>query len=226
MRSAAGSALLEMGRTRVLCAASISDKVPDWMNSTGRGWVTAEYGMLPASTAVRREASRTRPDSRSLEIQRLIGRCLRAVTNLEALGQRTIWIDCDVIEADGGTRTAAVTGAYIAMHDALQKLVREGVLSRIPLMDSVAAVSVGMVKGEILLDLDYSEDSAAEVDMNVAMTGSGKIVEIQGTAEKTPFDTSVLDEMLALARKGIVFLTRLQQKCFEEQPVLSSRNDG
>ena len=226
MRSAAGSALIEMGRTRVICAASISEKVPDWMVTSGRGWVTAEYGMLPASTAVRRDASRTRPDSRSLEIQRLIGRCLRAVTNLDALGQRTIWVDCDVIEADGGTRTAGVTGAYIALHDALEKLVRGGAFQKIPLTDSIAAVSVGMVKGKILLDLDYQEDSAAEVDMNVAMTGSGKIVEIQGTAEKTPFDKTVLDKMLALARKGIDSLTRLQKKCFEEQPVLSSRCDG
>lgn len=213
MRTATGSALIQTGNTRVLCAASVSEKTPEWLAGTGKGWVTAEYGMLPASTGERREGSRFRADSRSLEIKRFIGRCLRAVTDLEALGRRTIWIDCDVIEADGGTRTASVTGAYVALHEALRKLAGEGVFDDIPLTDSVAAVSAGVVGGEVLLDLNYEEDSAADVDLNVAMTGSGKFVEIQGTAEETPFGQEALDKMLDYARKGIAGLLAAQAAC-------------
>jgi len=213
--SAAGSALIATGRTRVLCAASVVEKVPAWLESAGKGWVTAEYGMLPASTGERREKSRSKQDSRSLEIQRLIGRCLRAVTDLDTLGPRTIWIDCDVLEADGGTRTAAVTGAYIAIYDAVQKLIRDGNLKTSPLKESVAAVSVGLVDGELLLDLNYEEDSVAGVDMNIAMAGANSFIEIQGTAEKSPFDAATLDKMLALAKKGIEELFRLQQECLK-----------
>jgi len=215
MRTATGSALISTGNTRVLCAASVSEKTPDWLAGTGRGWVTAEYGMLPASTGERREGSRFRPDSRSLEIKRLIGRCLRAVTDLQALGPRTIWVDCDVIEADGGTRTASVTGAFVALHGALKKLAGQGVLDGIPLTDSVAAVSVGVVGGRVLLDLNYEEDSMAEVDLNVAMTGSGKFVEIQGTAEMTPFGHEALEKMLDYARKGILELSSVQTECLK-----------
>ncbi len=212
MRTAAGSALIQTGNTRVLCAASVSEKTPDWLEA-GKGWVTAEYGMLPASTGERREGSRFRADSRSLEIKRLIGRCLRAVTDLEALGSRTIWVDCDVIEADGGTRTASVTGAYVALNEALKNLAEKGVFDKIPLIDSVAAVSAGVVGGQGLLDLNYEEDSGAEVDLNVAMTGSGRFVEIQGTAEEKPFDEQALNKMLDYARKGIAELSAIQSEC-------------
>jgi len=224
--AAQGSVLIHTGRTRVLCAASITERVPDWLAASGQGWVTAEYGMLPASTGRRREGSRFRPDSRSQEIKRFIGRCLRAITDLDAIGRRTVWIDCDVIEADGGTRTASVTGAYIALHDALDKLAQKGGITKFPLTDSVAAVSVGLVDEKVLLDLDYREDSAAEVDMNIAMTGSGKFIEIQGTAEQDPFDTAVLDKMIGFARKGIGELTGFQRRCLGQDAVLSSPGDG
>lgn len=213
LRNAAGSVLIEAGNTRLICAASISDKVPDWLKGKGKGWVTAEYAMLPASTSDRRDGTRTKRDSRSLEIQRLIGRCLRAVIDLKALGERTVWLDCDVIDADGGTRTAAVTGAYIALYEALDKIVKSGEIPAVPLTDSIAAISVGIVDGEAMLDLNYQEDSTAQVDMNIAMTGSGKFVEIQGTAEHTPFDGEMLDKMLDLARKGMKELFELQRKC-------------
>jgi ribonuclease PH len=213
MSSATGSALIEQGGTRVICTASAQESVPRWMTGQGRGWVTAEYGMLPASTGDRkqRDVSKGRPDGRTVEIQRLIGRSIRGVVDFEALGERTIYLDCDVLEADGGTRCASITGAYVALHLALQKLVAEGALTQIPLNESIAAVSVGVVEGTPMLDLDYSEDSTAEVDMNVVMTGDGGLVEIQGTAERTPFTRASLDDLLALGAAGIERLREAQQ---------------
>ena len=220
LRHAEGSALIEVGVTRVLCAASVEETVPPFLRGKGRGWVTAEYGMLPRSTHTRsdREASRGRIGGRTHEIQRLIGRSLRAVTNLDALGERSIWIDCDVIEADGGTRTAAITGAYVALALALRKLEAAGVLTAPPLTDSVAAVSVGVVERRLCLDLEYEEDSRAEVDMNVVMTGDGRFIEVQGTAEGLPFERRELDELLALAEGGIRELTALQEEMAAEPP--------
>ena len=212
--AAAGSVMMEMGRTRVLCTASVEHSVPPWLTGKGLGWVTAEYAMLPASTGQRKARERGgKIDGRTSEIQRLIGRALRAVVDREMLGERTIWLDCDVIEADGGTRTAAITGAYVALIDAVRSLERDGVkFAAPPVTDSVAAVSVGVVRGEILLDLNYREDSRADVDMNVVVTGRGLIVEIQGTAEKTPFDTSRLMAMVKLAEKGIGQLRDMQKE--------------
>ena len=212
VRSADGSALIAQGDTRVICTASVAAGVPRWMTGRGRGWLTAEYGMLPASTGERkqRDVSRGRADGRTVEIQRLIGRSLRGVVDFEALGERTVWIDCDVLDADGGTRCAAITGAYTALGLALAPLVESGDLERDPLTQSVAAVSCGIVDGASLLDLDYSEDSTAEVDMNVVMTGDGGLVEVQATAERTPLSRASLDEMLALAAGGIAELGRLQ----------------
>ena len=212
MKSATGSALIEAGGTRVICTASVEDAVPRWMAGGGRGWVTAEYGMLPASTGERkkRDVSRGRPDGRTVEIQRLIGRCLRGVIDFEALGERTVWIDCDVLEADGGTRCAAITGGFVALELALRSLVSESRLERVPLSGSVAAVSCGMVGGEALLDLDYPEDSSAEVDANVVMTGDGGLVEVQATAERTPLSRAHLDDLLALAQHGIEGLREVQ----------------
>jgi ribonuclease PH len=209
---AEGSCLFEMGKTRVLCAASYEASVPRFLQGSGRGWVTAEYGMLPRATSERtqREASKGRPSGRTQEIQRLIGRSLRAVTDLQALKEGTIWIDCDVIQADGGTRTAAITGGYIALAVALKGLKEKGVVTGEVLRDSVAAVSAGIVDGQPLLDLDYSEDSRAEVDFNVVMTGSGHLVEVQGTAEGEPFTRQQLDAMVSLASDGIGRLTALQ----------------
>ncbi len=211
---AEGSCMLEMGKTRVLCAASYEASVPRFLQGSGRGWVTAEYGMLPRATSERtqREASKGRPSGRTQEIQRLIGRSLRAVTDLQALKEGTIWIDCDVIQADGGTRTAAITGGYIALAVALRGLKEEGTVTGEVLRDSVAAVSAGIVDGEPLLDLDYAEDSRAEVDFNVVMTGSGKLVEVQGTAEGEPFTREQLDAMVSLASNGIEQLTALQRE--------------
>ncbi len=211
---AEGSCLLEMGKTRVLCAASYEASVPRFLQGSGRGWVTAEYGMLPRATSERtqREASKGRPSGRTQEIQRLIGRSLRAVTNLEALKETTIWIDCDVIQADGGTRTAAITGGYIALAVALRALKEKGLITGDVLRDSVAAVSAGIVDGQPLLDLDYAEDSRAEVDFNVVMTGSGNLVEVQGTAEGEPFSREQLDQMLSLAADGIERLTAIQRE--------------
>ena len=205
MRTATGSALIEQGGTRVICTASAQVGVPRWMTGQGRGWVTAEYGMLPASTGDRkqRDVSKGRPDGRTVEIQRLIGRSLRGIVDFKALGERTIYLDCDVLEADGGTRCASITGAYVALHLALQRLVDAGDLPAVPLSESVAAVSVGMVEGAPMLDLDYSEDSTAEVDMNVVMTGDGGLVEVQATAERTPLTRASLDELLALGAAGI-----------------------
>ncbi len=213
MRSATGSALIEAGGTRVICTASVEDSVPRWMAGQGRGWTTAEYGMLPASTGERkrRDVSRGRPDGRTVEIQRLIGRSLRGVIDFQALGERTVWLDCDVLEADGGTRCASITGAYVALELALRRLVAEGALPAVPLTGSVAAVSCGMVEGAPLLDLDYSEDSRAEVDANVVMTGEGGLVEVQATAERTPLSRASLDELLALASAGIERLRDAQQ---------------
>lgn len=200
-----GSVLIEVGMTRVLCTASVEEKVPSFQKGSGLGWVTAEYSMLPRATQTRtpREASRGKLTGRTMEIQRLIGRALRSVVDFKKLGERTIWIDCDVLQADGGTRTASITGAYVALTDAIQYLIKKGSLKENPLQDSLAAVSVGKVEGVPILDLAYPEDSRAEVDMNVVMTGAGKFVEIQGTAEEVPFDRSELDQFLALAEKGI-----------------------
>jgi ribonuclease PH len=211
---AEGSVFIEMGNTRVVCTASLEGKVPKFLQGTGRGWITAEYAMLPRSTAVRmiREATLGRQGGRTLEIQRLIGRSLRAVTNLELLGESTVWIDCDVIQADGGTRSAAITGAFVALYDAFRRMIDAGRLKEMPLVDFVAAVSVGMVDGVPLLDLSFEEDSRAEVDMNVVMTGSGKLIEIQGTAEKKPFTREELEALLRLAEKGIAELVALQKQ--------------
>jgi len=217
VRTATGSALISMGETRVICTASAQTGVPSWRAGSGLGWVTAEYGMLPASTGERRQrdVSRGRPDGRTVEIQRLIGRSLRAVVDFEALGENSIYIDCDVLQADGGTRTASITGAYVALALAAERLVAQGVISRPPLTGSVAAISCGIVDGRPLLDLDYPEDSQAEVDANVVMTGDGGLVEVQATAERTPLSRAHLDELLALAEKGITELRDIQQQAIE-----------
>jgi ribonuclease PH len=211
--TAEGSVLIELGSTRVICTASVDDGVPSFLKGSGKGWVTAEYGMLPRATEQRtpREAARGKQSGRTQEIQRLIGRSLRAVTNQEALGERTVWLDCDVIQADGGTRTAAITGAYIALAFAMSRLVAAGILKTLPLTDTVAATSVGMVDGRALLDLAYEEDSRAEVDMNLIMTGAGKYVEIQATAEGRPFSGGEMQDLLALAAAGIRRITEQQR---------------
>jgi ribonuclease PH len=210
--TATGSALITIGETRVICTASAQEGVPRWMAGSGRGWVTAEYAMLPASTQDRkpRDSSRGRPDGRSIEIQRLIGRSLRGVIDFEALGERTITVDCDVLTADGGTRCASITGGMVALQLACLRLVREERIKAVPLTGTVAAVSAGVVAGAALLDLDYSEDSTAEVDANVVMTGDGGLVEVQATAERTPLSRAHLDELLALAAGGIESLQALQ----------------
>jgi ribonuclease PH len=219
LRHAEGSVLVTVGETKVICTASVEDRVPQFLRETRQGWVTAEYGMLPRSTKTRtpREASAGRPSGRTFEIQRLVGRSLRGVTELSALGERTVWIDCDVIQADGGTRTAAITGAYIALADALHTLRQNSRIATLPLKDFVAATSVGIVGGAVVLDLCYAEDSIADVDMNVVMTGTGKFIEVQGTAEETPFDRSQLDAMLQLAASGIRDLIALQRKLLAER---------
>lgn len=211
---AAGSVLIEMGDTRIICTASVEDGVPRHRLGSGHGWITAEYSLLPGSTLTRtsREVSRGRINGRTQEIQRLIGRCMRAVADMTKLGERTIWIDCDVIQADGGTRTAAITGAYVALVDALNKMKEKELIRQLPLKDTVAAVSTGLVNNEVLLDLDYSEDVAAQVDMNIVMTGNGKFIEIQGTGEEHTYSDGQLTEMLAVARKGIAELTGLQKE--------------
>ena len=217
LEHAEGAVLIEAGRTRVICTASIEDKVPPFLRGTGKGWVTAEYGMLPRATSTRtvREASRGKVGGRTQEIQRLIGRSLRAVTRLELLGERTIWIDCDVIQADGGTRTASISGGFVALVLALQRLKRQGKISQVPITDHVAAISVGIVNATPLLDLAYEEDSNAEVDMNVVMTGDGRFIEVQGTAEGAPFSRSAHDAMLALAELGIARLVAMQKEIVE-----------
>jgi ribonuclease PH len=212
--TAEGSALIEVGNTRVLCAASVEETVPPFLRGSGKGWVTAEYSMLPRATATRtaREVSKGRASGRTMEIQRLIGRSLRSVIDMDALGERSVILDCDVLQADGGTRTAAITGAYIALSAALRQLVKFGTLKKSPIRDFVAATSVGIIGSTPMLDLCYQEDSQAEVDMNVVMTGAGKFVEVQATAEKTPFDDAQLASLLALARQGIDELVALQKQ--------------
>jgi ribonuclease PH len=212
IRNADGSVLVECGGTRLICTASIADDVPRWLAGTGSGWVTAEYAMLPASTGQRkpRDGKRGRVDGRSVEIQRLIGRSLRAVVDLQALGERSVTVDCDVIDADGGTRCAAITGGWVALHLALQRLVDAGELAAMPLTDSVAAISVGIVDGTPMLDLAYSEDSRADVDMNVVATGAGRLVEVQASAEQDTFDRPLLDTMLDLALAGCDELRAIQ----------------
>ncbi|MCX5780809.1 MAG: ribonuclease PH [Firmicutes bacterium] len=207
-----GSVLVQAGDTMVLCTAMIEPKVPGFLKGTGTGWVTAEYSLLPSSTDTRtqREASRGKITGRTSEIQRLIGRSLRAVVDMKVLGERTVWIDCDVLQADGGTRTAAITGSFVALCLALMKLQAEGIIKEMPITDYVAATSVGIVDGEVVLDLEYIEDSRADVDMNVVMTGQGKFVEVQGTAEGQPFSRAKLDELLLLAEKGIQEIIALQ----------------
>ncbi len=212
MDTADGSVLFSIGRTRVLCTASIEESVPRWMAGRGNGWVTAEYGMLPASTGQRkqRDATRGKQDGRTVEIQRLIGRALRGVTDMGLLGERTVWVDCDVVQADGGTRCAAICGGYVAMHRALAPLVDRGSLKELPMRAGVAAVSVGIVGDEPVLDLDYAEDSTAEVDMNIVMTSGQRLVEVQGTAEGRPFDRASLDALLELAAGGIARIEAAQ----------------
>jgi ribonuclease PH len=212
LRHPEGSVLVEFGDTKVICTASLEDKVPPFLKGKGQGWVTAEYAMLPRSTNTRSSRERAGPSGRSQEIQRLVGRSLRAVVELRKLGERTCWVDCDVIQADGGTRTAAITGSFIAMADALERLVRGGALPGLPVRDCVAAVSVGVISGRPVLDLNYVEDSAAEVDMNIVMTGAGRFVEVQGTAEQAPFGREQLAELLALAELGIGRLVALQRQ--------------
>lgn len=213
-KHAEGSVLVEFGDTKVICTASVEEKVPSFLKGKGQGWLTAEYGMLPRSTGTRmqRESSAGKPSGRTQEIQRLIGRSLRAVVDMTALGERTIQFDCDVIQADGGTRTASITGAYVALHDAISVLISRGLLSASPLRDQVAAVSVGVFEGVPVLDLDYDEDSNCETDMNVVMTGSGGMVEVQGTAEGKPFSRDEMNAMLGLADRGIRELFEIQ-KC-------------
>jgi ribonuclease PH len=214
VESAAGSALISLGRTRVICTASVSEQVPRWMQGRGKGWVTAEYAMLPASTGERkqRDIAKGKQDGRGVEIQRLIGRSLRVVVDFRALGERSVYVDCDVLEADGGTRCAAITGGYVALRQAFQKLLDKKAIETMPLTGSIAAVSVGMVAGRALCDLDYSEDSTAEVDANVVMTGDGGLVELQATAERMPLSRTSLDELLVLAEGGIARLREVQER--------------
>jgi ribonuclease PH len=227
MKYAEGSCLVEVGNTRVICTASLEYRVPPFLRGSGRGWVTAEYSMLPRSTRERtsREAISGRQVGRTLEIQRLIGRSLRAVTDLDALGEYTMVLDCDVVQADGGTRTAAITGAYVALHDAFGRLVEEGKLPSVPLKETLAAVSVGVVDGTAVLDLDFEEDGRAEVDMNVVMTGEGRLVEVQGTAERRPFDREELDRLLDLAARGISRIISLQEEALSS-PLGTARTEG
>jgi len=212
-RHAEGSCLVKFGDTHVLCTASVDERVPPWMRNTQRGWVTAEYGMLPRSTHTRtdREAARGKQSGRTQEIQRLIGRSMRAVVNLTAMGERQINIDCDVLQADGGTRTASITGSWVALHFAFERLIKEGKLAGSPIIGQVAGVSCGLWQGQAVLDLDYDEDSKAEADANFVLTGTGGIVEVQGTAEKDPFSEAQFVELMELAKKGVVELTRLQR---------------
>ncbi|MGC5326560.1 ribonuclease PH [Brevibacillus sp. SYSU BS000544] len=218
IKHAEGSCLIEVGDTKVICTATLEDRVPPFMRNGGKGWVTAEYSMLPRATETRnaRESAKGKLSGRTMEIQRLIGRALRSVVKLEAMGERTIWLDCDVIQADGGTRTASITGAFIAMVDAMRKLVENGTWKELPITDFLAATSVGMIEGESKLDLDYKEDSSAIVDMNVVMTGSGKFVELQGTGEEAPFSYDELQELLGLAKSGITDLINAQKEALGE----------
>lgn len=217
IKYAEGSCLMELGNTKVVCTASVEEQVPPFLRDKGTGWITAEYGMLPRScvTRVPRESARGKINGRTHEIQRLVGRSLRAVADLQPLGERTIWLDCDVLQADGGTRTASITGSFVALADALNKLKKDGLFNRLPIKDFVAATSVGIVEGECILDLTYEEDSKADVDMNVVMTGSGKLIEVQGTAEGEPFTEDEMQELMGLARKGVRELIQIQKKALE-----------
>jgi len=214
IKTADGSVLIEMGDTKVICTAKLEDRVPPFLRNSGKGWITAEYGMLPGSSQARigRESSRGKVGGRTHEIQRLIGRSLRAITDLTNLGERTVWIDCDVIQADGGTRTASITGAYVSLCQAVRSWQKRGMIAQEPVKDSVAAISIGIVNGKILLDLCYEEDSKADVDMNFVMTGSGRFVEIQGTAESAPFTKKQMDKMAEIAEQGIKELLRAQKQ--------------
>ncbi len=214
---AAGSVLVQAGNTKVICTASIEESVPPHVKNTGEGWITAEYSLLPSSTSVRvpRESTRGKVGGRTHEIQRLIGRSLRSIIDLAVLKERTIWVDCDVIQADGGTRTAAITGSYVALMDAVQGLKNKDLIKEDPVLNSIAAVSVGIVNGVVLLDLCYAEDAAAQVDMNIVMTGDGKFIELQGTGEEYTFDDEQLAEMLKMAKKGICEITEIQKKVLE-----------
>jgi ribonuclease PH len=214
IKTADGSVLIEMGDTKVICTAKLEERVPPFLRNSGKGWITAEYGMLPGSSQVRidRESSRGRVGGRTHEIQRLIGRSLRAVADLKSLGERSVWIDCDVIQADGGTRTASITGAYVALAEAVRRWLDRRIISADPIKDAVAAVSIGMVEGKILLDLCYEEDSKADVDMNFVMTGSGKFIEVQGTAESAPFTGKQMERMSEMAQQGIRELLKAQRK--------------
>jgi ribonuclease PH len=218
LKHAEGSVLIEMGDTKVICTASIEDRVPPFLKGSGQGWITSEYGMLPRSTESRkpRDASKGKVDGRTMEIQRLIGRALRSVVDLKKLGEQTIYIDCDVIQADGGTRTASITGAFVALVDAMNKLVKNGKLNSIPIKSFVAAISVGVKHGEVLVDLNYAEDSTCQVDMNIIMTEDGQLVEIQGTGEESPFTKAQLSEMLALGEGGIQELIKVQKQVLGE----------
>jgi ribonuclease PH len=222
VRTATGSALISIGETRVICTASATDSVPRWLAGSGRGWVTAEYGMLPASTGERkqRDVNKGRPDGRTVEIQRLIGRSLRGVVDFTALGEHSIYVDCDVLQADGGTRCASITGGFVALRLAIDKLLTDGKLERDPLTGAVAAISCGIVDGVPLLDLDYSEDSTAEVDANVVMTGDGGLIEVQATAERTPLSRAHLDDLLALAADGVKALRVLQDAAVATAPAV------
>ncbi|RXT14670.1 ribonuclease PH [Ammoniphilus sp. CFH 90114] len=219
---AEGSVLIEVGNTKVICTATIEDKVPPFMRNQGKGWITAEYSMLPRATETRniRESSKGKLSGRTMEIQRLIGRALRSVVDLDRLGEKTIWLDCDVIQADGGTRTASITGAFVAMADALGKLKEKNGWSRLPIRDFLAATSVGMVNSNLILDLNYVEDSSAEVDMNIVMTGKGQFVEVQGTGEESPFTYEQLQGLLELGKKGVEDLIRYQKEALGEVAAL------
>lgn len=213
---AEGSVLIEAGDTKVICTATVEDKVPPFLRGKGQGWITAEYSMLPRATEIRNHRETLRPSGRTMEIQRLIGRALRSVVDLEALGERTIWLDCDVIQADGGTRTTSITGAYLAMVDALNSLKEKQIIEKLPFNSSVAAISVGIVDGEKLLDLNFAEDARAQVDMNIVMTDKGQIIEIQGTGEESPFSRDDLDELLDMAKKGIDELINIQKSAMPD----------
>lgn len=214
LKHAEGSVLIEMGDTKVICTASVEEKVPPFLKGSGKGWITGEYGMLPRSTEVRkiRDSTRGKIDGRTMEIQRLIGRALRSVVNLEELGENTIFIDCDVIQADGGTRTASITGSFVALVDAINKMMAEGKIKKMPIQNYVAAVSVGIKDGEIILDLNYAEDSTCQVDMNIVMTEKGDLVEIQGTGEEKPFTRQEMEEMIRIGEKGVMELIDIQKE--------------
>ncbi|MGE5218293.1 MAG: ribonuclease PH [Chloroflexota bacterium] len=220
IKTADGSVLIEMGDTKVICTAKLEERVPPFLRNSGKGWITAEYGMLPGSSETRigRESSRGKVGGRTHEIQRLIGRSLRSIADLRSLGEKTIWIDCDVIQADGGTRTASITGAYVALAEATRKWLARGIIDADPIRDAVAAVSIGIIDGKILLDLCYEEDSKAEVDMNFIMTGSGKFIEVQGTAEAAPFTKKQMERMADIAQQGIKELLKAQRKVITSLP--------